>query len=113
MSDPEVDRFFRGEILPTLGTRGGVGQDCRWIFVCGQQGSGKSTFLRRIEADPGTGFDLNQSSDPGAGRAWITRLRADLNEILSGPAAEPSRPSLAVSCDRLIALVRQVAGLPT
>ena len=38
---------------------------------------------------------------------------ADLDEILSGPEAEPSRPSLAVSCDRLIALVRQVAGLPT
>lgn len=68
--------------------------------------------LSTLAADPGTGFDLNQPSDPAAAQAWITRLRADLDEILSGPEAERSRPSLSARCDRLIALVRQVAGLP-
>lgn len=70
------------------------------------------SLLTALATDPGTGFDLNQPSDPVAARAWITRLRTDLDEILSGPEAETSRPSLTARCDRLIALVRQVAGLP-
>lgn len=69
--------------------------------------------LHHLAADPGTSFDLNQptASDTSAAAAWTARLRADLDDILAGPQAQ-GQVSLPPRCDRLMALVQQVAGLP-
>ncbi|WP_180995957.1 zeta toxin family protein [Tabrizicola aquatica] len=71
------------------------------------------SLVQRLAADPGTSFDLNRptASHPSAAAAWIARLRADLDDILAGPQAQ-GQTTLPARCDRLMALVQQVAGLP-
>lgn len=69
--------------------------------------------LRALCADPASGFDLNQPATTGGATAatgWISRLRTELDEILAGPEAA-GQTTLPARCDRLVALVRQVAGL--
>jgi adenylate kinase family enzyme len=58
MSDPEQlvvdwDAIYRDRVLPALGVTGGGVADPRWIFVCGQPGSGKSTRVARLAAELG------------------------------------------------------------
>lgn len=73
-------------------------------------------FDRRLRAlcdDPASGFDLNQpqtTGGPSAAAGWVKRLRLELDQILAVPEAS-GQPALPARCDRLVALVRQVAGL--
>ncbi|MDP3195809.1 zeta toxin family protein [Tabrizicola sp.] len=71
--------------------------------------------LRALVADPVAGFDLTDpasSADQDAADLWIARLRADLDDIIAGPEAT-GQTALAARADRLVTLVRQIAGQPT
>ena len=74
--------------------------------------AGFRQLLADLAADPGTGFDLNApGGDVLAASRWIDRLRATLDDILTGPEAA-GQPGLAARADRLMALISRVAGQP-
>lgn len=97
LPDSETDAIFASRILPKLGvTEGGVARP-RWIFIGGQQGSGKSTVRRhladeldlsRTQLISGDDFSLAApeqaalSKRSDAARAEWRRLRMDWTERL-------------------------------
>ena len=70
------DAIFHQRVLPALGVRGGGISVPRWFFICGQQGSGKTTLADRLAQDLGSDRTQRISVD-------------DLTTLLSGPEDDP------------------------
>ncbi|MBA3910435.1 MAG: hypothetical protein C0524_11260 [Rhodobacter sp.] len=80
--------------MPALGVPGGGAEGLRWIFVCGQPGSGKSTLIRQLAAELGPVRTQEISSDA-------------LADLLPEIYADPDDPDVQGARDAYQSGIRQ------
>lgn len=75
---PDWDALYQSRILPALGVRVGGAESPRWIFVCGQPGSGKSNHVARLSDELGP--DLTQLISGDALCELLPELYRDMGD---------------------------------